>query len=281
MTEQQPQGVQPFQDKEPSRMRLILRELWRIVRNNFGFKLLALLLAVILWAGLITQDPNLTRTKDMPGTAVKITGEDNLRRAGYIVVEGTETLNTGVTVRADVPQLQYQTAAGSNYNPTLNLSGLSGEGLHEVRITTNNSTTYGNVLEVVPATVRLKLEAYVANSQKPVRIAAEGEVPEGWVITAVRTDERRMEVSGPASVVNRIRYVEAIVPLDSIALQEGDQEMAVLFRLMDGENEVISDQVTVTYGQVQRSNLIVTLSVASVAIEESAEEAPAATAEAE
>ncbi len=280
MTEQQ--SVQPFQDKEPGRFRLILAALWRILRGNLGFKLLALVLAVALWAGLITQDPNLTRTKEMAGTPVTVsqTNESVLRSRGYVVTGGLQdVLENGVTIRAEVPQPQYNTVTGSSFSPTISYSNISGAGEHVVRILTSNSETNGTVLEVIPPTVTLTVERYVANEPKPVRIVAEGEAPDGWTITGARTDEHYLDISGPASVVSRIRYVEAVVPLASRPQEEGAQEMSVAFRLMDGATEVPTDNITVTYGygSVRRSSVIVTVTVAAAETREAAgsEETPA------
>ena len=63
---------------------------FKAVINNWPWKLLALFLAVCLWAGLITQDPTLTRERVFTDASVGITGADTLRRNGLIVVSGLE-----------------------------------------------------------------------------------------------------------------------------------------------------------------------------------------------
>ena len=56
----------------------VARYVWHILKHNLGWKLLALFLAVALWAGLITQDPTLTREKTFSDVQVNITGSDTL-----------------------------------------------------------------------------------------------------------------------------------------------------------------------------------------------------------
>ena len=74
-------------ERAPGRFRIFLHALWRLIASNWGYKLLSVLLALALWAGLITQDPTLTREKTMADGSVTVLGSDTLLRAGYIVTE--------------------------------------------------------------------------------------------------------------------------------------------------------------------------------------------------
>lgn len=57
------------QKKRDPRLTMLLDGLKRIFIHNWPTKLLALLLAIILWGGLITQDPTLTRESTFPVSA--------------------------------------------------------------------------------------------------------------------------------------------------------------------------------------------------------------------
>ena len=65
------------------KMFILLRH---IVLHNGWVKLLALLISLILWAGLISQDETLTRDKTFQNVSVSVTGNETLRNNGYIVV---------------------------------------------------------------------------------------------------------------------------------------------------------------------------------------------------
>ena len=60
--QQNPSSQTPQKDKtDISRREEILRRLRSILLENWGTKLLAIMIAIVRWAGLITQDPSLTR----------------------------------------------------------------------------------------------------------------------------------------------------------------------------------------------------------------------------
>ena len=104
------------------------QRLWRLIYHNWPWKLLALFLALCLWAGLITQDPTLTRERVFTDVTVSVVGPDTLRRnSGLIVLSGLEDENLTARLRVDVPQREYNTVTASNYNP-LFIYGDSGLG---------------------------------------------------------------------------------------------------------------------------------------------------------
>ncbi len=231
---------QTKKETSPSRVKLALQTLWRVIRHNGLLKIVSLVLAVILWAMLITQDPTLTREKQMSGGTVMVMGNDSMLRNGFIVTAGLEDLGT-VTIRADVPQGQYQGAAASNYNPRIDLSKITSAGVQEVKINTTNSTTYGTVLEVAPSTVTLTVEDYVTRYRIPVTVETSGELPDGWYATQATRDPPVLAVSGPRSLVNRIVRAEAMLSLDTLPAQEGSVRTAVPYRLVDSLGEEIDD----------------------------------------
>ena len=247
---------QTRKDAQPGKFRLALQALWRLIRHNGLIKIVSLILAVILWAMLITQDPTLTREKIMTDGSVTIVGSDNIRRNGYIVTEGLEDLGT-VTIRADVPQGQYQSAAAASYNPRIDLSRINASGVQDVKINTTNSTSYGTVLEVTPATVRVKVEDYITRYRIPVTVETGGTLPEGWYATQATVDPPVLAVSGPRSLVSRIVRAEAMLSLDNLPTQEGSVRTAVPYRLIDSSGETIDDKaLTVTSESVLIDSIV-------------------------
>ena len=75
----------------------------KVIINNWTWKLLALFLAICLWAGLITQDPTLTRERVFTDATVSITGAETLRRNGLIVLSGLEDEVLHARLRVEVP----------------------------------------------------------------------------------------------------------------------------------------------------------------------------------
>ena len=64
----------------------ILKAIKHVLFHNGWVKLIALLISLVLWAGLISQDDSLTRDKTWQNVSVSITGEETMKRNGYIVV---------------------------------------------------------------------------------------------------------------------------------------------------------------------------------------------------
>ncbi len=233
-------------ERTPGRFRIFLHALWRLIASNWGYKLLSVLLALALWAGLITQDPTLTREKTMADGSVTVLGSDTLLRAGYIVTDGLDDIPS-VTIRAEIPQGQYQAAQASNYNPRIDLSRISATGEQELKIATTNSTSYGTVHEVTPASVTVTVDEYITRYRIPVRVEALGEAPAGWYSTAPSAEPSILAVSGPRSLVERIVRAEAALDLATLPAQEGTVRTAVSFRLVDRQGEEIpADSLQIT-----------------------------------
>ena len=99
------------------RARDVGKMIWKATRHvlfhNGWVKLIALLISLLLWAGLISQDETLTRDKTWQNVNITVSGEESLKKSGYIVTSNLEELLSGVSVTAAVPQKQYETADAS------------------------------------------------------------------------------------------------------------------------------------------------------------------------
>lgn len=89
-----PKKNPPVLDKELAEvLKATPSRFWNRLIHNWGWKLLSFLLAVCLWAGLITQDPNLTRERRFTDVPITLTNQETLRRNGLIVLSGLEEDN--------------------------------------------------------------------------------------------------------------------------------------------------------------------------------------------
>lgn len=256
---QNPSNQNPVQEKkENPRVKVVLRKLRSILLENWGSKLLALLIAVALWAGLITQDPTLTREKLFSDVAVTVNGEDTLKRYGFIVLEDIDEVLSGVDVHVNVPQGQYSAAQASNYAVRVELSRLRKAGEHEVKIQSTNSSVYGTVAEIVPASVKLTVDEYVTRYRIPVAVTTSGEMAEGFYAMTPSTDPPMIAVSGPKSVVERIVSAQVVADQTTLPAQEGKVRRALAFTLVDEHGEAIqSDMLEVTSESVLLDSIIV------------------------
>lgn len=249
--------AQDPKDRHPSRFKELAALALRQLRQNAGFKILALLLAILLWAGLITQDPSLTRERTFSDVNVNVIGADSLQRNGFIVVSDLNEVLSDVTMRVAVPQMQYQTANASNYNVRIDLSRITEPGTQSLRILTANST-YGTVLDVTPSEVEVTVEAYTTRYRIPVRINAIGNAPDGFYATTPTADPPMITISGPQSLVERIVCAEATLELDKLPAREGLSRRAVSFQLLDEDSAPIeSSLLEITSESVRLDSVII------------------------
>ena len=249
-------------DKTPSRgqggWKQLAKAALRMLLNNWGFKLLALVLAIGLWAGLISQDPTLTREKVFNDVTINVTGNETIKRNGLIVVSDLSSLLQNATLRVDVPQMQYQSAQASYYNARIDLSRLTQTGAQEVRVLTTNSTAYGNVTEINPATLQIEVEEYITRYRIPVAVDTVGTVPDGYYATTPSLDPPLVAVSGPRSLVEKVVRAEAVLDLSALPEREGLVRTAIPFRLLDEQgNAVESSLLEVTSESVLVDSVVV------------------------
>ncbi len=208
---------------EPGKLGLFFRALWELIHRNWGYKLLALLLAMILWAGLITQDPSLTRQKTMTaeGSAITISGATNAartRHGNYIVTAGLDTIPE-ITITADVPQLNYQNASAQDYAPYIDLRNIGGVGEQEIPISTKTDSKTGTVTKIEPATVTVTVDRYTTAGPIALNPVPDGSL-NGWYLGNLETGES-VSISGPESIVGTVRSVEVVLDLDELTDENG------------------------------------------------------------
>ena len=191
--------------------------LWRMLRRNLLWKLFALFLSLCLWAGLITQDPTLTRERTFTDVPVSMAGAETLRRNGMIVLNDLQNQPLTVRMRVDVPQREYTTASVANYNPRIDLTKITQTGPQQLPISTTTTSTYGSVKELSPASVDVVVDEYITNYSIPVTIEATGQAPGGFYGSTPASAPASVTISGPRSVVDRIARV--VVPYDASRLQ--------------------------------------------------------------
>lgn len=227
--------------------------------HNWWYKLLAVLLAVFLWSGLISQDPTLTREKTFSDVTINLTNTETIKRNGFIVVtDMTELLENAATIEVDVPQMQYDNVQASNYNVRVDLSKIKQTGVQDLKVTATNSSTYGTVTSITPDTIQIEVEDYVTRYRIPVAVDVVGEAPEGFYATAATLDPPLVAVSGPRSLVEKIVRAKTTVDLSTLPAQEGTVRTAVAFTLVDAAGEPVeSDLLEVTSESVLLDSVVV------------------------
>ncbi|MCI5771828.1 MAG: CdaR family protein [Clostridiales bacterium] len=213
--------------------------IWQALIHNWGWKLACLALAVILWGSVISQDTTLTREKVFTDVEITVNNASTLQRNGYIVTSGLEKLS-GVTIKAEVPQRNYQTATAANYNLRVDLSTIRGTGEQTLQVLSSSSAAYGAVTEKSVDEITVTVEEYVTRSRIPVRVEATGAAPDGYYASAnVSADPDYVAVSGPKSKVETIVRCVAHYDLSALSSQAGTEVTAVPFVLQDANQQTV------------------------------------------
>ena len=192
-----------------------------IIFHNGWLKLIAVIISVILWAGLISQDDSLTRDKTFQNVNVSVIGTETMKSNGYIVVDNLDNILNDVSIIAAVPQKQYEKAESSAYNVRIDLSRINGTGTQELKLLSTNSTTFGRVVSTRPAFVEVTVEDYIVRQRIPVSFSIEGQIPDGWYMSTPSLDPSLVAVSGPRSLVENISRARVFMNIDDIEWVEG------------------------------------------------------------
>ncbi len=219
------------------------RRFWAMLSHNLLWKLLAVVLAVSLWAGLITQDPTLTRERVFNDVPVTVTGSDTLRRNGFIVVSGIEDDSTLVRLKVDVPQREYNSVTTSNYNPRIDLSKITEIGEQTLKISTTSTTTYGTVAEVSPASITVMVDNYITSYRLPVTIHQTGDYPAGYYGSTPTLDPSVVSVSGPESIVSQIARIGINFDVSHLPSQSGLVRTALPLTYEDEDGNLLDSSL--------------------------------------
>ena len=218
----------------------LIRALKHVFLHNGWLKAIAVVISVLLWAGLVSQDESVTREKVFQNVNVNLTGSDAMRNNGYIVVSNLDEILNNVSIVAAVPQLQYDNAEASAYNVRLDLSKINGTGEQEVKLQSTTSSLYGKVTSISPSSVNVMVEEYNVRPRIPVSVSVEGGIPEGWYMSTPTVDLSLVAVSGPSSLVKRISRAKAFINTDEMEWTEGTIITNSAIKLYTPEGEEIS-----------------------------------------
>ena len=229
----------------------ILKAIKHVLFHNGWVKLIALLISLVLWAGLISQDESLTRDKTWQNVSVSITGEETMKRNGYIVTSFMEEALSGVSATAAVPQKQYDTAEASAYNLRVDLSKINGIGTQELKIQSTANATFGKVTGTTPSSINVEVDEYMVRQRIPISVSIGGDYQNGWYhewyMANPSVDPKLIAVNGPRTLVQSISIARVFVDPEDLEWTEGTLLATGEIRLFNraGE-EVISPLLGIT-----------------------------------
>lgn len=205
--------------------------------RNWGLKLISLLLASLLWI-LVDQMGDPPDVKDMGSISVKLINTDLLERENkvYEILDHSDTVR--VTVYA--PKSVFERLRSTDIVAEADVSRLTDINTVPITFTTpvaNVISIEGN-REVVKLNVEDKASKYVH-----LECSIVGEVAEGYQWMGINPDQNRIEVTGPKSFVDQVKY--AGVEID-VTDATGNLSANMDIQLYDAENNPVKHANLVT-----------------------------------
>ena len=198
--------------------------------NNLGLKLISLLLAFLLWF-VVVQVGDPKDDRDMGNIQVKLVNTELLEKENkvYEILDNTDTVR--VTVYA--PKSVFTQLRNSDITAEADVSKLTDINTVPITFTASNANVVSirGSHDVVRLNVEEKASKYVSLVSKSV-----GEVAEGYMVYSLTPDQNRIEVSGPKSAVDQVKY--AGVEID-VTDATSNLTANVDIKLYDGEGNIV------------------------------------------
>ncbi len=221
----------------------VLKRLGKIITNNFGLKLLSIGLSFVIWV-IVAQISNPVGTVSFSNVQVQFINVDQLENQGKVFQVLDQTDVVKVTVRA--PESVISTLSAADITAVADFSEIGEDGTVPITYSLDRAERIIADHDELLVSVDDKKTKYVNIQYQLV-----GDVGEGCVQGGVKLDRNRLEVSGPASAVDRISYALVTIDLDG-AVKTISADMEIVLCDATGvkvENDLIvkqTDYVTTT-----------------------------------
>jgi YbbR domain-containing protein len=185
-----------------------VRRLFRFLLRNWPLKLAAVLLATMLYTGLVLSQNERIFTDIVPVDVIR-------PPAGATLLADIEPVRE---IRFRAP-LDVGILSPDSFRATVDLSRIEarqGGEAQDVPVTLVAIDRRVQIVDFSPRVVQVRLD-FVEERQLPIRVEF-GTVPEGISIGTPQTDPTSVTLRGPSSRVSAVRFVVARVTIDASAL---------------------------------------------------------------
>lgn len=220
----------------------MLKKLSSLITNNFGLKILGLVIAIILWMAIVNvQDPDKTQTFSIE---VEVVNADFLTDLGktYEVVNGTDTISFTVTGKRSV--VENLTAA--DFKAVANIEDID-DSMSIVPIIVT-ATSYSSQLEITTRSSYMQVNVEnLVTQEYEVEILTDGMPATSCYVDSLSASPGTVTVTGPESVVEQIDTAQ--VTLDIGGTSETVSSEADILLLDESGDEVAQDRLALSVTQ--------------------------------
>ncbi|MCM1257569.1 MAG: CdaR family protein [Roseburia sp.] len=201
----------------------MLKKITKLITNNFGLKVLAVLFSVALWLVVVNiDDPKTTRTFT---TTVSVENGNYLTGIGkyYEIVNNTST----VTFKASGKRSYLERMSNSDFRAVADLEAIENMNRVPIDITpqryTSNVSVTNKTYYLEVAVEDLRSESFV------ISVETVGEVGDQKALGSVSISPNILRVSGPSSVVEQVDKVVARVDVNNMTTDMIDSVIPLLY----------------------------------------------------
>ena len=224
----------------------------KIIFNNIGLKILALLIAVIVWWVVMNIDDPLVK-KTINGVSVELRNDDDLIDKGYIYEEESGNV-IAITVWA--PESVAKELKSSDFIAYADLSQLSPlTDTANITVECVKSDVKNDIKEITSKIQVVKLS--IDNKQTaevPVTTAIVGNPAENYVIGDISISQNKIDITGAASVIEKI--VRAEIKYDVSNMMQSVNEMVTPVFYDENNNVVDTGAIQLSRNSLRLSVVI-------------------------
>lgn len=218
----------------------MLRKLMKLITNNFGLKILALVFALILWLVVVNiEDPDKTKSYTIP---VQIENENYISDLGktYEVLDNTDSITFTVTARRSV----IDKLSSADFTATANLQDIDVD-MSKVPISIVSSK-YANEIEITKKQQYLKVNVEnLKEKTYSLGVTEDGEPAKYCYVSSAEVVPDTVTVSGPQSVIKKISKAAVTIDVNGAKKDFSSTEKIVL--LDKKGNEVDLDRLSLNH----------------------------------
>jgi YbbR domain-containing protein len=220
-----------------------------IITNNFGLKLLAIVVSCGLWF-VVNNNIDPTEKKTYNNVKVEIVNEELLTNDGkvYDVLDGTDTVSVEVYGKRSV--LQYISKDDIKATADMaQLSYMNTIGIEVSSARSNSELEFKTNIESVKLSIEDKKRV-----QMIINTTTTGAPADGYIVGNITASQNIVRITGPESVIDSIDHVEAAVNIDGYS---SDINTSAELKLYDADNnEIKSSSISMNISTV---NMAVTI----------------------
>lgn len=214
----------------------MLKRLGKRITNNFGLKILAALLAFVLWIVVINIDNPVIPRKYTTNVITENTSFITAQNKYYEALDGSNIITFSVSAERSV----HDELSGSDFTATADMEDIEYDeesGIYRVPVTIT-ANRYSNRVSIVSKDLYLEVAIEdLGRCQKAIAATTKGSVADGCALGDVQiVGSNVLKISGPSSIVNRIDRAEAAINVEGMSTDVTDTVVPILY---DADDNVI------------------------------------------